>query len=265
MSQKQRIFIWGRTAPELSNKHLETVCTGGVLEDGSPIRLYPIPFRYLDQDDRFHRYQWISAHISRDTKDRRTESHRIDCDSIEVGQRVPTDDSEWLARRMIVFQQPSWQFDSMDDLATAQETDGVSLGVMTPSEILGVGLHRRTAQDKQNFERKKRILQQNQAQLRMFGELMPPRLKELAFVENRIEVDWVCGAGKRHQMQIMDWEVVELQRREGNAAALEAVRRCLDLSAYAVRFFVGNIKKYPKRFTIVGLWYPKKQNGLLPF
>ena len=29
----QRILIWGRTRPEVSKAHEETVCTGGVFED----------------------------------------------------------------------------------------------------------------------------------------------------------------------------------------------------------------------------------------
>ena len=36
--QNMRVLIWGKTYPELSNKYTETVCTGGVLEDGRPIR-----------------------------------------------------------------------------------------------------------------------------------------------------------------------------------------------------------------------------------
>src|SRR6266567_8148955 len=34
--EEKKILIWGKTYPELSIKHLETVCTGGVTEDGAP-------------------------------------------------------------------------------------------------------------------------------------------------------------------------------------------------------------------------------------
>ena len=37
--EEKKILIWGKTYPELSTKDLETVCTGGVTEDGRPIRL----------------------------------------------------------------------------------------------------------------------------------------------------------------------------------------------------------------------------------
>jgi len=52
-----KVLIWGKTTPQLSTKHMETVCTGGCLEDGSPVRLFPIPFRYLAGDRQFHLYQ----------------------------------------------------------------------------------------------------------------------------------------------------------------------------------------------------------------
>src|SRR5450755_141693 len=57
VAQKRKILIWGKTAPELSMKYYETVCTGGVLEDGTPVRLYPIPYRYMADDDKFKKYQ----------------------------------------------------------------------------------------------------------------------------------------------------------------------------------------------------------------
>jgi hypothetical protein len=36
--ETRRILIWGKTRPELSKKHRETVCTGGVFEDTKSVR-----------------------------------------------------------------------------------------------------------------------------------------------------------------------------------------------------------------------------------
>ncbi len=49
---ERKILIWGKTYPELSKKYIETVCTAGVLESGKPVRLYPITYRYLN-DEQF--------------------------------------------------------------------------------------------------------------------------------------------------------------------------------------------------------------------
>ena len=64
-------------------------------------------------------------------------------------------------------------------------------------------------------------------------------------------------------MQVLDWEVVELLRREGNEKALQKVESVLDLSKYAVRLFLGSMRLYPQTFCIGGIWYPKRAAGLL--
>jgi hypothetical protein len=57
---REKILIWAKTYPELSSKYLETVCTAGMLPSGKPLRLYPIPYRYLaGGKEQFSLYQWI--------------------------------------------------------------------------------------------------------------------------------------------------------------------------------------------------------------
>jgi hypothetical protein len=266
--EKRRILIWGKTEPEPSTKYVETVCTGGVLEDGSPVRLYPIPLRYLDDKARFHRYQWITARIAKDDQDHRPESYKIDCDSIEIGEQIPTGDEEWLARARVMFQKPSWQFDSVDDLVASQEATKQSIGVVTPREIVSVAWRDRPPEDGIEFVEKRagivRRVAADRRQSRLFEGFRPPApVKRLEFTKRRIQVTWVCGGGKRHAMQIMDWEAIELARKVGEDKTIQAIRTHLDLSTYAARLFLGNIKQHPTRFTIVGLWYPKRRTKSL--
>lgn len=47
-----RVLIAVKTYPTLSEKYDELVCTAGFLEDGTWIRIYPIPFRKLSYDKR---------------------------------------------------------------------------------------------------------------------------------------------------------------------------------------------------------------------
>lgn len=67
--EEMRILIWGKTYPEMSSKYLETVCTGGVLEDGRPVRLYPIQYRYMDGDEKFSKYQWVTLKACQNPQD----------------------------------------------------------------------------------------------------------------------------------------------------------------------------------------------------
>jgi len=52
MTETKRVYILVKTYPTISEKYAELVCTAGVLEDGSWIRLYPMPFRLLTDDQK---------------------------------------------------------------------------------------------------------------------------------------------------------------------------------------------------------------------
>ncbi len=152
--QQKKILIWGKTHPELSRNYIETVCTGGVLEDGAPVRLYPISYRYLEGDRRFGKYQWITAEIEKDHRDTRPESFRVKAESILIGESIPTTRDEWGLRAEYIFRNPAWQFESMEDLVAAQASAGTSLGVVQPKEILGISEKVRPEEEKEAFEKK---------------------------------------------------------------------------------------------------------------
>jgi len=63
--ERKRIYITVKTYPTLSEKYDELVCTAGISEDGSWVRLYPLPFRKLDNDQKYKKYKWIEADIER--------------------------------------------------------------------------------------------------------------------------------------------------------------------------------------------------------
>src|SRR5690554_8235687 len=87
-----RILISVKTYPTLSATYDELVCTAGFKEDGSWIRIYPVPYRKLEYTDRYKKWQWIEIDIVRNTKDFRKESYRpADLEKeIIVGDSIPT-------------------------------------------------------------------------------------------------------------------------------------------------------------------------------
>jgi len=56
--EKKRIYIVVKTYPTISKEYAELVCTAGILEDGSWIRLYPMPFRKLEEYQKYPKYSW---------------------------------------------------------------------------------------------------------------------------------------------------------------------------------------------------------------
>lgn len=47
-------------------------------------------------------------------------------------------------------------------------------------------------------------------------------------------------------------------RKVGVDDTLKKLNSICDIETNALKFFLGNIKAHPDAFTIVGLWYPKK-------
>jgi len=77
--REERILVTVKTYPTLSRKYGETVCTAGVREDGSWVRLYPVPFRRLGEKEHYRKYDWLTCRVIRSTKDSRPETfHPVD-------------------------------------------------------------------------------------------------------------------------------------------------------------------------------------------
>ncbi len=85
----EKVLITVKTYPTLSKTHVELVCIAGLREDGSWIRLYPIPFRLLDEGTRFTKWQWVRLPVARRTKDHRQESFSpADLERLEMLEKI---------------------------------------------------------------------------------------------------------------------------------------------------------------------------------
>lgn len=54
-SDHQRILILCKTYPSPSARYVETSCVAGMSDDGRLIRLFPVPFRLVEDDQQFNR------------------------------------------------------------------------------------------------------------------------------------------------------------------------------------------------------------------
>jgi hypothetical protein len=149
--ERKRILIWGKTRPELSRSHKETVCTGGVFEDTKRfVRLYPIPLRYLDDEKVFKKYQWIEAFVRKAIKDTRPESYNIRCDGITVGEFIPSEKGDW-SRRAEWIIQPGHIFRSVESLQDAREREGTSIGMVKPLSVTDYRVEAYSEEERQGF------------------------------------------------------------------------------------------------------------------
>jgi hypothetical protein len=77
---RKKILLSVTTYPLPSRNYDELVCTAGFLEDGSWIRLYPVPLSFLSGLKRSGvvqqtKYTWIELDVEKRTDDFRPESH----------------------------------------------------------------------------------------------------------------------------------------------------------------------------------------------
>lgn len=97
---KERVLITVKTYPTLSSKYDEVVCTAGLKEDGSWIRVYPVPFRQLDDYEKYSKFDWVEIDIERNLSDPRHESYRPKSE-IKILDHVDTSNN-WRERREII-------------------------------------------------------------------------------------------------------------------------------------------------------------------
>lgn len=250
-----RLLIWGKTYPELSAKYKETVCTGACSDDGRPVRLYPVPLRYLPDFSKYKLYDWIEVPLAPSPGDNRPESRRVDGD-LDVVDHIDTDPG-WMKRRKIIFSDPSWHYECLNDLKKAEGRDRSSLGFVKVGRVEKVWIKQRPEKERREHEKK---LKGMQSQLDLFNEIR----KDLEFQPFRIHVKWRCErlSGSRacpsHTAGIYDWGLGELGRKMGAEKAKQKVEDLTDLDKHELAFFMGNFKMHPKQFGIVGIWYPKR-------
>jgi hypothetical protein len=123
--------------PALSKTYGEVSCIAGVRIDGPAApewtRLYPVPFRSLEESQQFAKYQPVRLRVATHNGDRRPETRRPDRDSIEVLGEPISPANAWQRRRRFV---EPLMVSSMCEILRRQREDGTSLGVFRPKRVL---------------------------------------------------------------------------------------------------------------------------------
>jgi hypothetical protein len=251
-----KVLIWGKTYPELSAKYVETVCTGGVRENGCPIRLYPVPLRYLATGQQYRLYDWIEVPLEKSQSDPRPESYKVSADRIKLVGHLDSDKRNWKARREVIFSDSSWQFGCIEALKAEQKASGRSMGIVTPGSIEDVRLVMKSESSRREYETK-------MAEVQNQGDMFRPEYKELEYLPQDIRLRWRCAdkcnecSNTPHDMKALDWGLLELARRDGWDKAKLRLEDISRLGAYDFRLFMGNFRLHQHNFGIIGMWYPK--------
>ena len=91
-----------KAAPQVGQRHGETICCAGIDIYGTWLRLYPVSFRHLEAQQQFARWDRIRFDWRRPNDDPRPESRRVDQQSIEiVGVIKPAERERFLANSIV--------------------------------------------------------------------------------------------------------------------------------------------------------------------
>lgn len=254
-----KVLITVKTYPIPSAKYDELVCTAGVREDGSFVRLYPINFRDLPFSKQYKKYQWIEVAAEKyKGRDSRKESYRPNCDTIKLlGEPIPAART-WVERAKYVLRGES---KSIEHLKERQARDRTSLGIFKPKQVHDLIYKQAPSDWKPSF---KAAL----AQARLWDDRKvskePPRKVPFKFQYVFECDDTRCK--KNHRMMIEDWELGALywklvDRGATPKAAAESVREkflgTLCAADRDTHLYVGTILAHPKTWVVIGVFWPK--------
>lgn len=266
--ERKRILIWGKTRPELSRAYKETVCTGGILADSKRlIRIYPIPLRFLNDQQVFKKYQWIEADIKRTTGDSRPESFHVKFDTITVGEVIPTGDEYWTERAAWVMA-PGNVYPSLQRLIEDNALHSTSLGLVRPDSILKVHAERFSEKEKEEFWKKYRQIQQ--VRELPFNPEEEVEVRPIKHPDFRFKIRF-RSAERESDLTVFDWEIDALyfkqiqsgrSKQQARDAVIDKIQNQVCHSTRDTHFFLGNTLAHPQNFSIVGFWYPKRRSQL---
>lgn len=261
---KEKVLITVKTYPTLSSKYDEVVCTAGLKEDGSWVRIYPIPFRKLDDYEQYSKFDWVEVDLERNLSDPRPESHRLNS-SIKVLHQVDTRHN-WHERRELVLSN-STVFTNFSEIIDRNKNDReLSLATFKPTEIVDFIFE----EDEREWDQEKLRSIEAKAQQNDLFQDNSKCFKVVNKLPYKFRYVFKDDSGQERRMMISDWEIGALYwkefRRHGKSEkkALESVRnkyRRQLVEDRDIHLFVGtnqswDLRNAPNPFIIIGVFSP---------
>ncbi len=268
---RERILITVKTYPTLSRKYGETVCTAGLRHNGSWVRIYPVPFRRLHEEQQYGKYDWIESDFVRGTFDPRPETyHPVDSHALRpIGNMGTT--NGWRERRDFILGKVKI-YNLLEPLLKGAKENTISLALFKPTQLIDFIIEDDVAnwpEDKLAQMRSRAeqgLLFVEDEEWRKTFELIP----KLPF---RFRYRFSDAAGATSTLTILDWECGQLywnciRRGDDKETALRKVRLkyMVELPKNDLYFYLGTLQQFhgfsPNPWAIVGLFYPPHQNQM---
>jgi hypothetical protein len=233
-------------------KGVEVSCTAGITEDGKWIRLFPIPYRFLESDKRFKKYQYIEANVAKSESDPRPESYKIDIGSIKILPDSISPIDKWKNRKSIIFPLQSRSLCYLQNERNLNKEP--TLGFFKPKVISSFKI--KPTRSFWNEEEMAKLKQYS-----LFNNSPATQLEKLPydfFYEFKCDepgchghllscTDWEMGAS------YLSWRAKYGTKWEDKFRETYETKMILEYDTY---FFVGTLRTHPDAWIIIGLFYP---------
>lgn len=252
------VLILVKTYPSPSKKYVETSCTAGITSEGVPIRLYPIPFRFLAESSRYKKWQWVKASLALNPNDHRMESRKADYMNLELGDVIPS--KKWGERLKWLNKFPT--FKTVKDLDKAREDSGITLGIIKPDSIDDLEFREEPDWTQEQLEKLSRDMEVD-----LFAENM---LSHVETVLKKVPYGFYyrfTSNGISQRVKITDWEIYALYFNTVKSADWQEKIKAKYVNEFGkkdVYLILGNIHRFPGQWLIIGvIAAPKEiQNSL---
>lgn len=254
--QFKKVLVTVKAYPNPSKKYGETICVAGIdLEINKWIRLYPIPYRDLDEDQKFQKYTVIEVKATKASDDKRPESYKIDCSSIKKIDYFDTKKDKWKRRKSVIMPTLSKSFCS---ILEESNTEDKSLGMFKPQNVNFI-----YDKVKPKDEEKRNAYY---AQLTFYNK----DKKTIEDIPFNFKYSFSCNSTpdcKGHTLSIIDWEIGQAYRswrrkyRDENTLLEKIKERWLGRmfsEKNDTYLFVGNWKRFRANFMVLGVFYPPR-------
>ncbi len=260
---KERILITVKTYPTLSKKYGETVCTAGIRSDGSWVRIYPVPFRRLEEQEQYRKFDWIECRLLRNKTDPRPETYRpIDFNDFHPIQHLDTS-YNWRERRKLILKTGK-VYTCLDDLINGAKTNLLSLAVFKPTRITDFIWEEETRKWDIN---KLREIRQYTSQLDMFEDNdWRKTFRVIPNLPYSFSYQFEDNSGVHSEMQILDWEIGALYwnclhscNGDEQQALIKIRQKYLDeFKSSDLHLFLGTTQRFhfiaPNPWVIIGVF-----------
>lgn len=270
---KEKVLIAVKTYPTLSQKYGELVCTAGFKEDGTWIRIYPVPFRQIES--KYRKWQWIELDLAPHQSDIRKESFRpTDVDDIVLGDFIDSKlKGGWEERKRFALRKV---YTNMDELIKEAKNRkiGTSLAVFKPTDIIDFiwePCERNWNEEKvkalyAKFQMKS-LFDEEENEIKKYFKLVDKVPYEFSYV-------FKSEDGKDRTLMIEDWEVGALYHRyitQYNFSEEDACKKVKEkyfeyfAKTKDIYLFLGTTQKHhfhsKNPFIIIGTFTPPKVFG----